>query len=357
MTTTAAGGADDERVVLVTWPDYPDEGSVEVARLREVGLTLRRAPRLRQRSEAEVIELAQGCVAAIVSTDPFTRAVFQACPSLQIVSRVGIGSDSIDLDAATDYGVGVTIARGTNEEAVADHALGLMLSLLRRIPELDASVREGRWLRTGAWSGSDLHGKTVGLLGMGRIARLVAKRLSGFDVEMLGYDPVAVAPPEVRRVGLHEVVSQSDVLSLHLPLTEQTRNLVDETMIARMKPGAVIVNTARGGIVDEDALAAALRSGHLRGAAIDVFAHEPPRASPLLDMRGSTVLTPHIGGLSREAVHEMVRHATNAVVTAMVGTEPPDLVNQPVPPPWNTTQDPALMSVGRSPRMEGVRHD
>lgn len=259
---------------------------------------------------------------------------FERAPGLRLLSRVGVGTDSIDLEAAAEHGVGVTIARGANEEAVADHTLGLMLALLRRIPQLDRSVRDNRWLRTGAWAGSDLHGKTVGLLGIGAIARLVARRLHGFGVEIIGYDPVSPAPPGVRSVGMLEVVEFADVLSLHLPLTDQTRNLVDVGMLARMKPGAVLVNTARGGIVDEHALADAIRSGRLRGAAIDVFADEPPRDSPLLSLTGSTVLTPHVGGLSTEAIDQMVEDATGAVVAALTGREPPNLVNRPVPAPW-----------------------
>ncbi|WP_147375193.1 phosphoglycerate dehydrogenase [Jiangella rhizosphaerae] len=323
-----------DRVVLVTWPDYPGDASPQAARLTALGLTLRRAPRTHDRSEDELVELLDGCVAGIVSTDPFTRAVFEATPGLRLLSRVGVGTDSIDLEAAAEHGVGVTVARGANEEAVADHTIGLILALLRRIPELDRAVRDGRWLRTGEWAGRDLHGKTVGLLGMGAISQLVARRLHGFGVDIVGYDPVAPPPPGVRPARMVDVVTSADVLSLHLPLTQQTRNLVDAALLARMKPGAVLVNTSRGGIVDEQALADAIRAGRLRGAAIDVFSEEPPRTSPLLPLWGSTVLTPHIGGLSKEAIDQMVEHATGAVVAALTGHEPPDLVNRPVRAVW-----------------------
>lgn len=350
--TGAAPSADGAKDVLVTWPDYPDDSSLEAARLREVGLTIRRAPRLGERTEAEVIELVRGCVAAIVSTDPFTRAVFESAPTLRLVSRVGVGVDSVDVGAATEHGIGVTSARGTNEAAVADHTVALMLAVLRRIPELDAKVREGAWLRTGRWAGTDLHGKTVGMLGLGRIARLVVRRLSGFGVDIVGYDPVAETPGWVRPASLTEVVSQADVLSLHLPLTPETRNLVGSEMIARMKPGAILVNTARGGILDEQALADAIESGHVRGAALDVFAEEPPLASRLLGLNGATVLTPHVGGLSTESIADMVGHATDAVVAAMTGREPHDLVNQPAHALWRLTEAPALDSQGRSTEEE-----
>ncbi|MFD5226748.1 phosphoglycerate dehydrogenase [Microbacterium sp. NPDC058342] len=322
------------RTVLVTWVDFPGDDSPQVHRLREVGLELRRAPRLGERSVEEMIRLARGCEAAIVSTDPFPREFFEAVPEMRVISRVGVGSDAIDLLAAEQHGVAVTIARGTNEEAVADHTIGLMLSVLRKIPAMDASVRHEEWHRVDPWLGNDLHGKTVGLLGLGRIARLVIDRLRGFGVETIGYDPYSSPPPGVRAADLHEVISGADILSLHLPLTPETRGCIGRDEIALMRPGAVLINTARGGVVDEDALAEALREGRIAGAGLDVFGVEPPVRSPLLGLTRSTVLTPHIGGLSREAIVDMVAHATDAVVDVMSGRKPRDVVNNPHPAPW-----------------------
>lgn len=322
------------RTVLVTWVDFPGEDSPEVRRLQEVGFELRRAPRLRDRSVDEVIRLARGCEAAIVSTDPFPREFFEAVPEMRVISRVGVGSDSIDLKAAEEHGVAVAIARGTNEEAVADHTIGLMLAVLRKIPAMDASVRHEEWRRTEPWLGSDLHGKTVGLLGLGRIARLVAERLAGFGVQIIGYDPYAVPPPAVRAADFDEVISGADILSLHLPLTPETRGCIGRDEIARMRPGAILINTSRGGVVDEAVLSEALREGRITGAGLDVFSEEPPVHSPLLGLTRSTVLTPHIGGLSREAIVDMVAHATDAVIDVMNGRKPRDVVNSPHPPPW-----------------------
>ncbi|MFV0462081.1 MAG: phosphoglycerate dehydrogenase [Nostocoides sp.] len=322
-------------MVLVTWPDYPDESSTSVAALTSVGLTVRRAPRLRDRSEDEVIELLRDCVAGIVSTDSITRRVIESSPALRILARVGVGTDSIDLEAATERQVAVTVARGSNEPAVADHTVGLMLALLRRIPQLDTMVRDERWLRTGPWAGHDLTGKTVGLLGMGTIAGLVARRLSGFDSRVIGYDPVAPPPPGVAPASFEEVVADSDVLSLHLPLTTHTRGMVDDRFLAAMKPGAVLINTSRGAIVDEVAVARALDEGRLAGAALDVFVREPPLGSPVLPRRENTVLTPHIAGLSHEAIDDMVGQATDAVVAAFSGRAPRGLVNDPRCPIWD----------------------
>lgn len=316
--------------VLITWPDYPADDSALTQRLSGTGLAIRRAPKRGPRSAGDVIELAKGCAAVIASTDPFSAEVIGALPELRLIARVGIGTDSIDLRAATERGVIVTSARGANEEAVADHTIGLMLATMRRTLALDGSVREGRWDRTGSALGSDLHGKTVGLIGLGMIATLVAKRLAGFDVQLLGYDPALTSHPAVDRVPMAEVLSRCDVLSVHVPLSPDTYNLIDATALAAMKPGAVLVNTSRGGVVDEDSLAKALASGHLAAAGLDVFAEEPPVTSPLLAFRDRTVLTPHIAGLSKESVTVMVRHATEAVLDVLAGRRPHDVVNPDV---------------------------
>jgi phosphoglycerate dehydrogenase-like enzyme len=306
--------------VLVTWIDYDVDADEQGAALRAAGLRLRLEPRHHRRTAAELSGLLDDAVAAIVSTDPFTRDVLEAAPSLRVIARVGVGVDSIDLAAATDLGVAVTTTPGANDETVADHTLAVMLAAIRRVVEHDAGVRRGDWTRAGAMTPWDLHGKTVGLVGYGRIGRAVAKRLAGFGVRLLISDPAfpGDGDGDGRHVALDELLELSDVVSLHLPLTPWTANLIDADRIALLRRDAVIVNTSRGGLVDEEALADALESGRLRAAALDVFAQEPP-SSDRLRRLPNVVLTPHLGGLSDGSIAVMTRRATASVLSVLRG--------------------------------------
>ena len=217
---------------------------------------------------------------AIVSTDPFTADVLRDCGRPAGHRRVGVGVDSIDLDAASARGVQVATTPGANEHAVADHAVGLMLAVLRRIPQLDRDVRAGGWHRTGPSTPRQLTGATVGLVGYGHIGRRVAARLRGFDVQLLVHDPALPAGDPETSIALDDLLRRSDVVSLHCPLMSSTRHLIDARALALMRPEAVLVNTSRGGVVDERALLAALRGGSIAGAALDVFDGEPPPGLP-----------------------------------------------------------------------------
>jgi phosphoglycerate dehydrogenase-like enzyme len=317
------------RQVLVTWPNYDDNGDSFGRTLRDAGLTLRLAPKLGSRSPEELRELAADAAAAIVSTDPFDAGVLAACPSLCVIARVGVGVDSIDLDAATANGVAVTVTPGANEVTVADHAVALMLAVLRRVPEHDRDIRRGGWNRTGDHTPWTLSGCTVGLVGFGRIGRLVAERLAGFGVEMLATDPVRPSGELVDPVELDELLRRSDVVSVHAPLLPSTRGLIGAKELQRMRRNAILVNTSRGGVVDEAALVEALRSGELRGAGLDVFSAEPPRHSQLLELR-NVVLSPHIAGLSDDSIEQMLRRATASVLDVLSGRLPADLANPEV---------------------------
>jgi phosphoglycerate dehydrogenase-like enzyme len=289
--------------VLVTWMGFDPEGSATGARLRAAGLDVRLAPKTAARTSADVRALLDGATAAIVSTDPFDSAVFAAAPALRVVARVGVGTDSIDLAAATRAGVVVTTTPGANRETTADHAVAMILSAIRRVVEHDASVRRGEWHRGGDLTPWDLHRTTVGLVGFGAIGRAVSRRLSGFDVDLLVCDPEVRAVPGAGVVDLDTLLRRSDVVSLHVPLTPETRNLVDAAALGRMKAGAVLINAARGGVIDEAAVAAALKSGRLGGAALDVFADEPlsPDRGALFAGCPNLILTPHIAGLTAES--------------------------------------------------------
>jgi phosphoglycerate dehydrogenase-like enzyme len=315
--------------VLVTWPDYDLESERLGGALTRAGLTVRLEPKAGHRTPVEVRELVAGAAAAIVSTDPFDADVLASSPELRVIARVGVGIDSIDMDAATACGVAVTVTPGANESTVADHTVALMLAALRRICDHDAGVRRGEWNRTGDHAPWVLGGATVGLIGYGRIGRLVRKRLEGFAVDVLVTDPVEPDDPDVTSVPLEELLAGSDVVSLHAPLLPTTEGLIGKAELALMRPHAVLVNTARGGLCDEAALADALASGRLRAAALDVFEREPPRASRLLTLP-NVLLSPHNAGLSVQSIEEMTRRATASVIDVLVGRRPEHLANPEV---------------------------
>ena len=325
--------------VLVTFPGYDSEGVRTGRVLRDAGLSIRLAPKTGQRSPAELRDLLGDAVGAIVSTDPFDRDVLDSTPNLMVIARVGVGVDTVDVAAATANGVLVTTTPGANEDSVADHTLALMLALVRRVPEHDRSLRERRWDRGGAMTPGDLWRSTVGIVGSGRIGRAVVRRLRGFGCAILVSDPALEQPDEgTRLVSLDELLAESDVVSLHVPLLPETRGLIGRRELALMRPTAVLVNAARGHIVDEAELAAALRGGRLAGAALDVFAEEPPFDSELLELR-NVIVTPHVAGMSVGSIAAMTEQASRSVVEVLHGGVPVGTVNPEARP--RTAETPA----------------
>jgi (S)-sulfolactate dehydrogenase len=235
------------------------------------------------------------------------REVLAAAPRLRAVGRLGVGLDNIDVAACEAAGVAVYPATGANSLAVAEYVVATAMVLLRGAYLSSNDVAAGEWPRTRMSQGRETAGKTLGLVGFGGIGRMTAKLAQGLGMRVLAYDPML--PPDVPawseagvgRRELDALFGEVDVLSLHVPLTESTRGLVDAARLARMKPDAILVNTARGGVVDETALAAALRNGKLGGAALDVFDDEPLRAGSPLAGAPNLILTPHIGGVTRES--------------------------------------------------------
>jgi len=253
-------------------------------------------------------------------------------PRLSVVGVASIGLDKIDLEAATRAGVMVVNAPTGNAIAAAEHTMALLLSLMRRIPAAEASVRSGAWDRA-KFTGSELRGKVLGIIGLGKIGRLVCRRALAFDMKVLAHDPYITAgqASEVgaRLVGLAELLARADVLTVHTPLTGQTRGMIGTAQLEALRPGAVVLNVARGGIFDEAALARSLASGHVAGAALDVFSSEPmPPNSPLRDAP-NTVLTPHLGASTREAQARVGEEMAEQVVMALAGVTPPYAVNAP----------------------------
>lgn len=255
--------------------------------------------------------------------------VLAAAPKLKIVARAGVGLDNVDVNAATERGVLVVNAPTSNIHSAAEHALALLLSAARQIPAADASLRERTWKRS-SFSGTEIFGKTVGVVGLGRIGQLVAQRLGAFGTHVIAYDPY-VSPARAAQLGielltLDELLSRADFISVHLPKTPETAGLIGKDALAKTKPGVIIVNAARGGLVDEAALADAVRSGHVRGAALDVFSKEPCTDSPLFELP-QVVVTPHLGASTEEAQDRAGTDVAASVKLALAGEFVPDAVN------------------------------
>jgi phosphoglycerate dehydrogenase-like enzyme len=312
--------------VVVTYPGFDLEDERTAGALRGAGFTIRYEPRRGERSPADVARFMADASAGIVSTDPFDASVFAACPKLRVLARVGVGTDAIDLRAATRSGVAVTITPGANVNTVADHTLAMILACSRRLLQNDRAVRDGLWERGGPSSGTDLTGATVGIVGLGEIGRAVAQRLRGFDVKVLGTDVLEVSWDGVPRVGLDELLVAANVVTLHVPLIPSTRGMIGARELALMRPDAILINTSRGGVVDEDALVVALEQKRLLGAGLDVFAREPPVGSSLLGM-ANVVLSPHTAGISIYSQQTMLEMATTSILEVMAGGEPPGLLN------------------------------
>ncbi|MEM2902367.1 MAG: phosphoglycerate dehydrogenase [Candidatus Bathyarchaeia archaeon] len=271
--------------------------------------------------------------AALLGNDVCDRAVFESAERLRVVSRHGIGVDAVDLEAATDHGIVVTNTPHVNAVAVAEHALALMLALLRRVPAADASVKAGRWEGL-KFMGGELYGRTLGIVGLGAIGVEVARRAKSLGMNVLYVKRRRNLDLE-RELGLTfkpltELLSESDIVSIHLPLTDETKGLIGEEEIASMKPGAYIVNTARGGILNLNALVEALKSGRLAGAALDVYDSEPPDFNHPLFKLENVILTPHIGAYTVEAVRRMDTLAAENIVKALKGQIPEHVVNKEV---------------------------
>jgi D-3-phosphoglycerate dehydrogenase / 2-oxoglutarate reductase len=255
--------------------------------------------------------------------------VLAAAPKLKIVARAGVGLDNVDVDAATERGVLVVNAPTSNIHSAAEHALALLLSASRQIPAADATLREHTWKRS-KFSGTEIFGKTVGIVGLGRIGQLVAARIEAFGTHVIAYDPY-VSPARAAQLGiellpLDELLARADFISVHLPKTPETAGLIDKDALAKTKPGVIIVNAARGGLVDEAALAEAVSSGHVRAAGLDVFSKEPCTDSPLFELP-QVVVTPHLGASTEEAQDRAGTDVAESVRLALAGEFVPDAVN------------------------------
>src|SRR5438309_9234561 len=287
-------------------------------------------------TEAQLVEAIPAFDALVVrSATKVGEKVLEAGRRLRVVGRAGVGVDNIDIDAATRRGILVVNAPRGNITAAAEHTIGLLLAVARWIPQADASVRRGEWQRA-RFTGVEIRGKTLGVIGLGNIGTEVAKRAQGLEMEVIAFDPVV--PQEraeqfnVELVPLEELLKRSDFVSVHVPLLEGTRNLLNADRLALLKPTARLINAARGGIVDEEALAQALKSGSLAAAAADVFELEPPAESPLLEL-SNFIAPPHIAASTTEAQTSVAFDVAEEVAAVLAGELPRYTVNAPALPP------------------------
>jgi D-3-phosphoglycerate dehydrogenase len=277
-----------------------------------------------------LLDAVQGAHALVIRSQTYvTEEVLAAGRELVVVGRAGIGLDNVDVEAATRRGVMVVNAPHSNVVSAAEHAMALILAQARNVPQANADLKAGAWKRS-RWTGVELHGKVLGVVGLGRVGALVAQRALAFGMRLVAYDPY-VAPDRARQMGvdlltLHELVRVADFLTVHLPRTPETVGLIGEKLLRQAKPGLRIVNTARGGIVDEDALGRLIEEGLLGGAALDVFAKEPTTSSPLFAL-DSVVVTPHLGASTTEAQDKAGDTIAEQVILALAGEFVPYAVN------------------------------
>ena len=283
-------------------------------------------------SPAELIEVVGDYDALIVRSETkVTRKVIEAGTRLRVIARAGIGVDNIDLDAATSAGIAVVNAPTGNTVSAAEHTMAMMLALSRNIPNAHQSLRMGEWRRS-AFIGTEVRDKTLGICGLGRVGGEVARRAQAFGMRLVGFDPF-VAPDYARRMGvellsLDRLLAESDFVTLHTPLTSATHQMIGRKEIANIKPGARLINVARGELVDEAALLDGLESGRLAGVAMDVFTKEPPENGPLLG-HPKVVVTPHLGASTEEAQREVSIEAAEQVLAVLNGEPARNTVNAP----------------------------
>jgi D-3-phosphoglycerate dehydrogenase len=296
-------------------------------RLEEFSSDLVLNPYGRPLTEEELISLLKDCDGYVAGLDYITENVLSHCNNLKVISRYGAGVDRVDVEAATKKGIRVTNTPGVNSVAVAELAMGLILSLARKIPLLDQSTKGGQWPRS---TGMELANKTIGILGLGAIGKNLARYAQGFSMKVIAYDPYIneeYAKENNITVAIFEqVIEASDVISLHLPLNKDTKHLMNKEVIGKMKKGALLVNTSRGGLIDEEAAYEALKAGDLGGLGLDAFEVEPPTNSPLFEL-DHVIVTPHTGAHTKEATEKMAELSIENLINVLSNNECKYLIN------------------------------
>ncbi len=303
--------------LIISTSSFDIDNNPPLQQLLQKGMRIITNPHRRKLTEDEIIELLKdGSIGLIAGIEPLTERVFQAASSLKVISRCGAGLDSVDLTAAKNRGIAVLNTPEAPAQAVAELTLGYILNLLRQISAIDHAVRKGEWPRT---QGRLLAAQTVGIIGLGHIGRRVARLCQAFEATVIAHDPYATQVPDgVTLLPLEQLLTKADIITLHLPYSPSTHHLLNTQALAAMKPEAIIINAARGGLVDESALADALKSGKVSAAALDVFEHEPYQGA-LLELN-NIIVTSHVGSLARESRRLMEIEAAENLLQGLIKT-------------------------------------
>jgi phosphoglycerate dehydrogenase-like enzyme len=283
----------------------------------------------RQMTEQELIDEMPGMTASLAGSEPYTRKVIESLPDLKVIARAGVGYDGVDVPAATERGILVAIAPGTNQDAVTEHAFGLILGLAKNIINQHNRIKAGEWPRH---ANLPIRGMTLGLIGLGRIGKSMALRGQAFGMKIVAYEPYPdkafIEKHQIKLTTLEEVLKSSDWVSLHLPASAESRHLINQKTIELMKPSAFLINTARGAVVNETDLYEALKSKRLAGAGLDVFDQEPPGANPLLTL-DNVLITAHTAGVDTQSRDDMALVAAQVIARCSRGEWPAECVVNP----------------------------
>lgn len=308
--------------VLVATRSFGSASPKPMQMLMDAGVEIVRVDANSPSVQDEILELVPETSAIIVGLVPITKKIIEKSSKLKIISMYGVGVNHINLEAARKKGIIVANCPGSNDQAVADLTMGLMITVARNIPQIDRDIRDGYWKK---YLGGELWQKKLGLIGLGNIAKGVVHRAKGFDMQISAYDPYASADVAnahgVQLLSFEEVISESDFISLHAPLTEETKCMFSGEQFKRMMPTSYLINTARGGLVDEQALYVALSNGEIAGAGLDVFVEEPLKDSRLVELK-NIVLTAHTGTHTKESIERMGIMSAENVLRVLRGEMP-----------------------------------
>jgi len=313
--------------ILITPRSFASFSDKSLKMLAERNYKIERNNTGRPYEKEEMLKLIKDIDGIIIGIDELSAVIIGKANKLKVISKYGTGLDNIDIDVATNKKIIVTNTPTANVDAVADFAFGLILSLARRIPEADKKTKSGKW---GKIIGKSVWEKTIGIIGLGKIGKQVAKRAKGFDMNILAFDIVkdkkSAKKYGIKYVKLEKLLRKSDYITIHIPLNYATRNMISYEELEKIKESAFLINTSRGGIVDEKALYDALKNNKLRGAALDVYKNEPLRESPLTEL-DNVIMTPHISAYTEEAIENMSIQAAQNLIDVLEGREPQNRVN------------------------------
>ena len=313
--------------ILITPRSFASFSDEPLKMLTERNYKIKRNNTGRPYKKEEMLKLIKDVDGIIIGIDELSAEIIEEANALKVISKYGIGLDNIDINMATNKKIIVTSTPTANVDAVADLTFGLILSLARRIPEADKKTKSGKWEKI---IGKSVWEKTLGVIGLGKIGRQVVKRAQGFEMNILVFDIVEdkkfAQKYCIKYINLEKLLQKSDYITIHIPLNDTTRNMISYEELGKIKKEAFLINTSRGGIVDEEALYNALRNNKLRGAALDVYNNEPLRESPLKEL-DNVIMTPHIGAYTEEAIENMSIQAAQNLIDVLEGREPQNRVN------------------------------